>query len=183
MKTLKKIGIVLVLIIVVFSIIFMIPVGEPETPYMTEELAKIEQYLENRDAKNNEVSQVDVAWHLDHVLKTIVSIHSDMEGSDPAEYDGGKFSIPLEMIFLMGDFPRGVAQAPDNVRPPENIRTADILLQLEEARDRLNRVGKLEPNQYFENAAFGQMSRNEAVRFIKIHTNHHYKIIEDILAE
>lgn len=183
MKILKRIGIVLLLIVLVLTTIFMIPIGPPEDNYMSEHFSKIEDYLENRDAKNTNVSQVDVAWHLDHVLKAIIAMHTSMESSDPTKFDGGKFSLPKEFIFLMGDFPRGVAQAPDHLRPPADIKTDDILNQLEEARERMSRLKELDPDQYWKNDAFGQMPRNEAVRFIEIHTDHHFKIIEDILTD
>ena len=183
MKILKRIGIVLVLIVLVFAIIFMIPIGDPESPYMTEHFEKVELYLEHRDVRNTEVSQASVAWQLDHVLRSIISIHTALEESDPKDYDGGKFSIPKEVVFLLGDFPRGVAQAPDALNPPENVSTEEIMAHFKEAKERMGRIDQLDEHQFFDNPAFGKMARNEALRFIKIHTDHHYKIIEDILAE
>lgn len=183
MKILKRIAIALVLIILVFAVIFMIPIGDPEADHLSEHFMKIEQYLEKRDARKTEVSHADVAWHLDHILKVIDRLYGGVEASKAEDFPGSRFSVQKEIVFLLGDFPRGVAQAPESVTPPETILTEDIIRQLEDVKERLSKASQLDPDQFVEHPVFGPMGRNEALRFIEIHTDHHFKIIEDILED
>ncbi|MDW3194377.1 MAG: hypothetical protein R8G66_18520 [Cytophagales bacterium] len=183
MKIFKRIAIVLVLIVLVFAVIFMIPIGDPQADHMSTHFVKIEEYLQHRDMRNTEVSQADVAWHLDHILKVIDRLYGGVEVSKAEDFPGSNFSVQKEIVFLLGDFPRGVAQAPESVTPPETILTEDIIRQLEDAKARISEASQLNPDQFVNHPVFGPMGRNEALRFIEIHTDHHFKIIEDILAE
>lgn len=183
MKILKGIAIALVLIALVFTVIFMIPIGDPKEDHMAEHFERIERYLKQRDVRNTEVSQADVAWHLDHVLKVLHRLYGGVEESNAEDFPGSRFSVQKEIVFLLGDFPRGVAQAPESVRPPDKILTEDIIKQLLEAKIMMSKAHQLDPDQFVNHPVFGPMGRNEAMRFIEIHTGHHFKIIEDILAE
>ena len=183
MKILKRLGLLLLLMVLILAVLVMQPIEDPTPNYMADHFEKFEQYLEKRDERNIEVSQADLAWHLDHILKTMNTIYDAVEQSETEKFPGSSFSIQKKMLFLMGDFPRGVAQAPESVRPPEVILTDDLLSQLERSKRRMNDAHKLDPGQYFDHPVFGPMGRNEAIRFIRIHTDHHYKIIEDILIQ
>lgn len=174
MKILKRTGIVLLSIIVIVVILFMWPIGDPESDHMAEHFEKIEQYLEQRDERNTEVSQADVAWHLDHILKVIDWLYGGVETSSAEDFTGSRFSVQKEIVFLLGDFPRGAAQAPESVTPPETILTEDIISQLEDAKARISKASQLDSDQYVDHPVFGPMARNEVLRFIEIHTNHHF---------
>ena len=105
---------------------------------MLEHLNEIEQCIPHRDSLKPTVSKVDVAWHLDHSLKVINKIYEALESSQPSTYKY-QFSWVRVVAFTMGDFPRGIAQSPQAVRPPEVIETEDLYAQLEEARNTLEK--------------------------------------------
>ena len=143
-------------------------------------LDKIESLIPERDVKNENISRVDVAWHLDHMLKTIKEITKSLEKSNPENYKSG-FNPVRVMSLTLGFIPRGRAQAPTVVRPPENIKTEDIISQLQVARDNLVVLNNLDKKAHFAHPVFGTIDKATSIRFIEVHTKHHLKIIKDIL--
>ena len=148
--------------------------------FLESQLLEIEASLPNRDVLNLDVSQADVAWHLDHMLKVINGIHDAVSHSNPKEYkediNAGRY-----LLFKLGRIPRGVAQSPKSVLPPKEIKTGDILSQLQLARNNLTNFDALDKNQFFKHFGFGVLNRDKAKRFLEIHTNHHLKIVRDIV--
>jgi len=104
-----------------------------DQPVLNLELNNAESYITDRDRIAVNVSPVDVAWHLDHLLKVIIGIHFSLNKSDPAKF---KYSWKLyrSLTFAFGRFPRGFARSPKSVFPPDNIKTSDIYAQLKDAR-------------------------------------------------
>ncbi len=150
--------------------------------FMTSELNKIEHYLIHRDSLNKEVSKVAVGWHLDHSLKVINGICDSLQISNPEAYKR-KFNIARTFSFTFGFIPRGRAQSPKSVLPPETIKTDDIVSQLAIARDKLDNLEAMDDKSNFKHPFFDQLNKKQAKRFIEIHTRHHLKIVKDILKE
>jgi len=150
------------------------------TPTLESEFAEVERHIAQRDRIAPGVSSVDVAWHLDHLLKVVSGIHDSLEYSNPAEYDGS-FSIMRAIFFTAGRFPRGVVEAPESVRPPEKISTDDIYAQLKEARSNVSNFAAFDENQFFVHSEFGVLNRDQSLRLVEIHTRHHLRIIRDIV--
>lgn len=143
-------------------------------------VSEIENTIEFRDAKKEEISKADVAWHLDHMLKTINRITEVLESSDPTAYESS-FNFTRIASLTAGFIPRGKAQSPKNVRPPEIIYTDDILRQLLEAGESIKKLNDLDENANFDHPVFGMLNKAQTIRFLEVHTNHHLKIIADIL--
>ena len=143
-------------------------------------MSNFEYFIEKRDSRRTEISEVDVAWHVDHCLKTINRIYGRLEDSNPEEYTGN-FSLSRTLIYTWGDFPRGVAESPKVVRPPDNISTDSLYQQLETARKNIQKLAELPANSHFKHPTFKVLNRKQSLRFLEIHTHHHIKIIRDIL--
>ena len=148
--------------------------------FLENQLHQLKDHFPHRDALNVEVSRVDVAWHIDHSLKVINKIYDRLENSNPADYKW-QFNFPRLYIWTTGNVPRGRGRSPKEVFPPAQILTEDIYAQLEEAHGKVKRINSLDPKNYFRHGIFGNLDRKEANRFMVIHTNHHLKIIRDIL--
>lgn len=146
------------------------------------ELEKVEAYIKDRNKIAPEVSSVDVAWHLDHLLKVINGINYSLSESDPNEYKYSWKFLRL-VVFTAGRFPRGAAKASKSVLPPDTIKTEDIYTQLQEARSTLQNSSDLDKNHYFDHPVFGVLNRDRTLKFVKIHTRHHLRIIRDIVRE
>lgn len=149
---------------------------------LEKELDRLEAYIDQRDSLSSEVSAVPVAWHLDHMLKLVIAINGALQYSDPAQYHY-RFKPVRSVVFTMGRFPRGVAESPASVRPPETILTKDIYAQLATARALLSSFADMDKKQSFNHPIFGLLNRRRTVKFINIHTRHHLRIVRDILRE
>ncbi|MEM1002766.1 MAG: DUF1569 domain-containing protein [Bacteroidota bacterium] len=177
----RKILVTLVIIISLSTIIhFRMNSKDPDI--LLPLIKEIESLVPLRDRKNIEVSQADVAWQLDHSLKVINRISDTLERSNPADY---KSSINPGRIFVLGGgyIPRGRAQSPDVVRPPEIIWTEDLYEQIREAINNIEVIKDLPDDAHFSHFAFGQMNKGQTIRFLEVHTKHHLKIVKDIVKE
>ncbi len=167
-------------------LIFLVFIKIGEQPsknnYMNSELNKIEKYLLHRDSLNTQISKVTVAWHLDHSLKVINGICDSLQKSKP-EIFKRKFNMARIFSFTFGFIPRGRAQSPKSVMPPDTIKTEDIVSQLMTARNKLIGLEALNEKSNFKHPVFDQLDKKQTKRFIEIHTRHHLKIIKDILNE
>ena len=144
------------------------------------ELDRIEGYFAQRDSMATDVSAVDVAWHLDHALKVIIGIYAELDASEPADYTSS-FSGVRTLVFTLGRMPRGVGKSPESVLPPDLILTEDLQQQLATARSLLPKFTELGPKQHYDHYFFGVLNRKRAVRFLRIHTRHHLRIVRDII--
>ncbi|MWW24128.1 DUF1569 domain-containing protein [Algibacter lectus] len=147
---------------------------------LTEMLFKLEKCVSSKDKKSSQISKSTIGWHLDHALKVINSVSEQAIDSNPETYKSN-FSFMRVVLFKLGFFPRGKARAPKSVRPPETIVETEIHNQLQVARTHIKKLETLPENAYFNHPMFGMLNKKQTVRFLEIHTNHHLKIIRDIL--
>ncbi|RNC87827.1 MAG: DUF1569 domain-containing protein [Winogradskyella sp.] len=145
-------------------------------------LDSVENYIEYRDEINTDVSTVDVAWQLDHILKVMNRITEALEKSKPENYSSS-VNVMRVMSLTCNYIPRGRAQSPEIVKPPDVIHTEDIYTQLEEARNNIIKLKSLNDNSYFKHFVFGKLNKAQTIRFIEVHTNHHLKIVKDIIGK
>ena len=172
----------LIVLIIGITVISVINNREEREDFLDEELIALENYFGQREVQNVQVSQAAVSWHLDHTLKTINTVCTALQASNPQEYNS-KFNFQRVLVHTLGNIPRGVAQSPASVRPPEVVHLDSLLLQLEEAKKRVQQISELEEQAYFEHPVFDHLDRDQTRRFLDVHTNHHLKIIRDILEE
>lgn len=172
-----------VLVLIIFMFFFIqFRMNQSDPSVLLPQLTDIETKIEFRDVKNTEISKADVAWHLDHMLKTINRITEALERSDSSAYDSS-FSFTKIASLTAGFIPRGRAQSPQNVRPPEIILTEAIFKQLTEARKNIETLRNLEATTNFDHPVFGMLNKAQTIRFLEVHTDHHLKIISDVLKQ
>ncbi|PTX62233.1 hypothetical protein C8N46_103333 [Kordia periserrulae] len=152
------------------------------TEFLHNELKEIENYIQDFKSVNSNVSKVSVGWHLEHLLLTITKIYEKMEKSNPKEYRN-RFNFTKMMIFSSNQIPRGKATAPTIVTPSETIELVSINKKIILAKQLASKIDNLPENTFFKHPSAGYLNRDDAKRFLKIHTEHHLKIIRDILHE
>lgn len=135
------------------------------------------QHLEKEDLK---VSKGNVGWHLDHSLKVINSVYENIKESKPADYKK-EFNLLRLLTFTLGSFPRGKVKSPKRVLPPEIILKEDVENQLGEAIKNLEIIEGFDENQFFTHPLFKQLNKKQTIKFLGLHTNHHLKIVKEIL--
>jgi len=178
----KKISWGITLAIITITIISVVNNRESDPNFLDDELLEIEAYFTKKEVQNAVVSQANFAWHLDHILKTINSITENLVASNPEEYDS-KFNIQRILVHTSGTIPRGAAQSPQSVTPPDTILLDSLGIQWEQAWKSMEKISGLDENAFFAHPVFDHLDRDQTRRFLEIHTNHHLKIIKDILGE
>lgn len=136
--------------------------------------------IPNADRINNEVSDANIGWHIEHSCLVIIKIAETIVKSDPKNYTF-KFNFSKIMVFLTGTFPRGRAKAPASVIPIENISKEHLLESIDKAKKAISEISGCNKNQFFSHPLFGKLNVPNTLKFYSIHTNHHLLIIHDIL--
>lgn len=147
---------------------------------LKQEFKFIKENLKNIEIENIQISKGSVGWHFDHSLKVINSIFKALNKSNPKEYKK-EINLVRFFVFLIGFFPRGKVKSPKRVLPPEIITKEEIERQLNLAIKSFSLIDDLEENQYFEHPIFKHLNKKKALKFLKLHTNHHLKIVKDVL--
>ena len=147
---------------------------------MSNSIKELENNISAFDKKNEIISKATVGWHIEHSLKVLSQIIGAVEQSNPENYKW-KFNLK-RMIFLGFNFiPRGKGKAPKTVLPEGEITANSLKTHLEHVKGLIHKIDLLNPNNYFKHPYFGDLNLKETKKFIALHTNHHLKIIKDII--
>jgi hypothetical protein len=141
---------------------------------------KLKSHLPEKDKRNVKVSNSDVAWQIDHSLKVFNLVCDTLLKSNPEDYKSN-FNTWRLVLFTIGYFPRGKVKAPKFVRPPEVITIEDLNAQMQLAYQYIERLKSADKHAHFKHFIFGALHKKQTIRFLQLHTNHHLKIIRDIL--
>jgi hypothetical protein len=144
-------------------------------------ITELEKKIPFIDQKNEVVSKVTVGWHLEHSLLALIKMITAAENSNPEEYKW-QFNFKRTIVFAIGKFPRGKAKAPTSVIPAGEVNLAAIAKMIEKAKQKVEVFDQLSKDRFFKHPVFGDLRINQAHRVIVIHTNHHLKIIKDIIS-
>ena len=147
---------------------------------MKNQLTQIENALIHFNDTNNAVSKRGVDWHLDHVLRIIVGVNSQLKQSNPSEFKSS-FNFKRLVVLTTGKIPRGKAKAPTHVNTLTEINKNEVLSFLEKAKEQSIEFNNLNKNAHFNHPYFGLLNKKETKRFLEVHNNHHLKIIKDII--
>jgi len=143
-------------------------------------ISDIERYIPMASKSNINVSARGVDWHLDHILKVLNTICVATQTSDPENFQP-QFNLYKSLILFFGYMPRGKGRSPKSLNNLDPINEEEIIEQFEIAKTNLAGLDKLSKNHHFKHPIFGHLNLIQTKRFIKIHSNHHLKIIRDIL--
>lgn len=145
-------------------------------------LNQLEAKIPLSETSNKKISQANVAWHIEHSLLVIDSIRNFIVDSNPKAYKRS-FNFTRSLVLLIKTFPRGRAKAPKSVRPLTQLTNSNLLTHLDATRTSISVLETLPKNSYFEHPIFGKLNSKQTILFFEIHTNHHLKIIEDIIKQ
>jgi hypothetical protein len=149
-----------------------------------EKLKKIIEDLENKvpsqEMLNPAISKSSVGWHIEHSILTINLIVEALQKSNPENYKRS-FNFYRILVFTMNKIPRGRAKAPKVVQPKVDFNIASLKSHLEKGKIKLTELDAIGCEKYFEHPYFGHLRLKPTIKFLEIHTNHHLKIINDIV--
>lgn len=147
--------------------------------HLKKDILALERNIPVAHKKAATVSAKPIDWHIDHSLRVINKTCESLIRSEPVKYKW-RFNWWRLIIFTWGKFPRGKVRAPDYVLPEDHISTKDMYVRLRDASELLKKINKLHRNAYIHHPYFGSINRKQSVKFLKIHTKHHLRIIKDI---
>ncbi|MDP9957863.1 hypothetical protein J2X97_003535 [Epilithonimonas hungarica] len=143
-------------------------------------LQKIELLLPEINKEKLEISKTSVGWHLEHSLLIINGSLKGLTMTNPDNYKP-KFSIKKFVFLNFGMIPRGKIKSPKQFVPLETPTKESTEKLLNLAKDRLEAVKNLPSRSYITHPFLGDLNKKTTLKFLSLHTNHHLKIIDDIL--
>jgi len=143
-------------------------------------LPELANYIADYNQSNYAISEASVGWHIEHSLLVIKQVTATVAQSEPKLYKS-KFNLSRFFVFLLKTIPRGKAKAPKVVIPSDNITADSLQESLKNTYQAITYLKDCEVNQYFMHPFFGQLNKKQTIKFLEIHTQHHLKIIRDIL--
>ena len=129
---------------------------------------------------NPVVSSSAVGWHVQHCIMVINGVTHQLKNSDPTQYKY-KFNKIRSLIYLFNKIPRGKGKSPSVVNPAEVASIKDLQNMIELAKVNIEDLKPLPKQSNFMHPHFGMLDLPSTYKFLYIHTNHHLKIIKDIL--
>jgi hypothetical protein len=142
-------------------------------------LRKLESHIPNLEKSSPVVSQSTIGWQIDHSLLVFNGVIEDLKNSNAENYRW-KFNKIRLLIQITNKIPRGKVRVPKAVKPIDIATPGDLRAKLELARKNLADMQSLPANSYFTHPFFGDLNLKAAIWFLKLHTKHHLKIIEEI---
>lgn len=134
------------------------------------------------------VSDWSPAQHLHHVAAVNRRILDQlMQAEDAASCDAaGRPNIAGYVVLLMGRLPRGRGRSPAPFRPPDAVDRDALAYDVDANREQLDRLadhldGLRRSDRRFPHSLLGDFDASEWIRFARIHTGHHHRIVRDIL--
>jgi hypothetical protein len=135
-------------------------------------------------ARNERVSTWCLAEQLDHTTKVTASVVDVLGDANAPPLDGG-INFLGRLVLLFGWIPRGVGKSPRRLTGTHAAATdlEAALAQLAKAFDELpfDRL-RASRTPLVRHPKFGGLTPPQALRFLEVHTRHHLKIVDDILA-
>ena len=145
-------------------------------------LDEVASHVTVHDSKNAEVSEAAVSWHIDHIFLVVNQVYKTVEQSQESNYKT-KFNMIRSLVFAFNTMPRGKITAPEEVRPKDNIDINTIQVHYDQALTTVEKLSNLPEKKHIDHPVLGTMDRDQTIKFLTIHTEHHLKIIRDILKD
>jgi len=116
-------------------------------------------------------------------LSTMVSMLRD-----EAEFSESGRLKPLGMLLLgFGAIPRGRGKAPTAAKPSTEATLSDLRVNHRQQRGYLRKIRENQDlarslSTRFQHPVLGDFTLSHGLRFVRVHTRHHLKIVNEILA-
>jgi hypothetical protein len=148
-----------------------------------EQLQKLINQLElsipDFEKTNPAVSQSTIGWQIDHSLLVINGVIAELKNSNPENYKW-RFNKWRFIIQIKNTIPRGKVRVPKAVKPIDVATIEELRFKLDLAKKNIAEMATLTAKSYFTHPFFGDLNLKSTIWFLKLHTKHHLKIIEDI---
>ncbi|WP_375238838.1 DUF1569 domain-containing protein [Aurantibacter sp.] len=148
---------------------------------MKQQINKLQDALNHFETSNPSISNRAVDWHIDHCIRIIVGVCSQLKKSDPETFKK-TFNLKRALILKSGYIPRGKAKAPKHVNTLDIINKEEVVSLINKSKSSVQEIKGLPKKAFFSHPFFGDLNLKQTKRFLEVHTNHHLKIIDDIIS-
>lgn len=148
---------------------------------LQKQIEQLASHIDFYEKLNPAISQSSVGWHIEHSFLVLYAVVNSLKKSNPDDY---KWRLNFKRILILNilkKIPRGRGRAPKSVLPEGNITQSHLIEKSEVVRNSIKELHSLKTKNYFKHPYFGDLKLKSAIRFLELHTEHHLKIIEDIL--
>ena len=143
-------------------------------------ISNLESKIAHCDISNLEVSKSTVGWQIDHSLRVVNAIILQLKNSNQNDYKW-QFNFKRLLVFSLNKIPRGKGTAPKSVQCYEKIIEQNLVILIEISKKLISELDSLPIKSNFKHPYFGVLNLKQSIKFLNIHTNHHLKIVNDIL--
>jgi hypothetical protein len=148
---------------------------------LQKEFDQLEHYFKQGDILNLAVSKKGIYWHVDHSYRILEGVPEILRASEKEDFKP-KSNLMKWVIMTFKWIPRGKGKSPKNVLPDEaHLSKEEIAIRADHAYHLINTIPEMPEWSHFRHPLFGSLNRDETIKFLKIHTNHHLKIMKDIV--
>lgn len=95
-------------------------------------------------------------------------------------------SLLGKVLMRVGRIPRGRAKAPSLAEPVADVSSKELSTRLRKQKGYLDRIASqreevVNLRQRFRHPLLGEFSARDGVRFVRVHTDHHLRIVREIM--
>lgn len=145
----------------------------------SEQLQRLKIYTTAANFSNPKVTKTTAYWQVHHTLLVLNGVATVLRNSNPADFKP-KGSFFKFLIMNTGWIPRGKGKAPAQTRPESTFSQQELLDLLDTTAVNLATLDTINSGACFRHPLFGWLDKKDTIRFMKIHTNHHLKILKDM---
>lgn len=150
-------------------------------PEISSALDELQDYVSNPQARAVAVSGWSVGQQIEHALLTIRGVVGELS-KGKARFEPAKPTLRGRLVLMVGRIPRGKGEAPLTVLPRSAPQPAELNALMAKSREALVHLAGIDDTSTFFHPIFGRLDKAQSIRFLWIHTNHHLRIIRDIIA-
>lgn len=146
---------------------------------MDEQLEEIKRYIDLTSLRNEEISHWSVGQQIEHILLTDKEVLQQIIHHFMFNPEEGKPTTLFGYLMLFtGYIPRGKGVSPTKTVPKEleERQLYPLHKQVEKKKPLIEQSLYAFPHPYF-----GMLTIKQWLRFLDVHTNHHLKIIRELL--
>jgi Protein of unknown function (DUF1569) len=147
---------------------------------LDELINQLEAQVKNLNKANLDISKANVGWHIEHTLLTLNGITSTFAKSNPADYKW-TFNFVKMIVFTTKKIPRGRAKSPELVVPKGENTVENLERHISKTREKMKELKTMSDDKFFKHPYFGNLKKQQTLKFLEIHTKHHLDIILDIV--
>lgn len=149
------------------------------TQKLSEQISEMRGYLEHQPFITSDVSEWSVMQQIEHVCLVSNGLFFSLNRS---KGDKSADKSLKKMAFFKARFiPRGAVKAPDFVAPNPDSTPQSVSKLLDNFEAGISEVEKAPENKTSKHPLLGLLSPQETLDFVSIHTEHHLKIVREIL--